>query len=255
MTGENVLISAHRARPIADQEHELPALDCTIEAGAITLLMGQEHSLCVSYLEMLACLAPPAAGTIAALGEDCARLAPDQQRQQRTRIGFVLRGGPLLSVLNGLENLKLGARYHRCGDEDAIDERARELIRLMPERSGIHRLPAYMNRLQRRLLAISRPLMLQPRILFLDSPFEGLDDHDREQLADFLIAINHRFALALVIHTNELGFARRCAHRILFCDHRQTQVFDDWQGFSASGHATIDAFIQRRAITVNSPQT
>ena len=234
-----ILISAQQARPKSSDGQTLPCLSCEIQAGKMVFLTGSQYSISLPYLQLLAALQPPESGRLTILGNDSGSISSTQRLQLRQQTGFVLQGGPLLSVISGFENLMLAARYHQRGEESELRQKAEGLLSEFPLKANYQQLPAYMNKLQRRLLAIARPLMLDPLLLFIDSPFDGLDHHDRVIVARYLTNIAHNHQLTLIVCSDDLYFAHSLADQIIFCDSDESLVFDSWQGFQQSKRESI----------------
>ena len=239
MKGQNTLIKARHAIPAKAKNVSLPALNCEIYSGQLVALIGLHPSRCLPYMNMLAAIEAPESGQLCILGhEDYEQLLSSESRLRR-KLGFVLQGGPLLSVVNGIENLKLAARYHQIGDEAFIQQRVDALLSEIPEKASHTQLPAYMSRLLRRHLAIARPLMLDPQILFIDNPFEGLTCHDKSVLGRYLANIVRKTRVTLVISSDELIFTRLYADQIIYCDDEEILTFDDWKSFSTCPQTSI----------------
>ena len=193
--------------------------------------MGLNHSILLPYMQTLAGINPPLEGRCIVMGNDSHHISQQECQLLRQKVGFVLQGGALLSVLNGIENLKLAARYHQIGDEKKIQQKALLLLSEIPHEADNNILPAYMTELQRRLLAITRALMLDPQLLFVDSPFDGLGHHDRTIIARYLSDIGKNRNITLVIGSDDLYFTHSLADQIIFCDNDEALVFDSWKNF------------------------
>ena len=219
----SVLISATQIRPDTSSSTTLPELSCTIRTGEINCFLGLHHSMIEPYLYVLAGIEPPASGAIKLMDyqED-----PSLVRQ---KIGFVLQGGPLLSVINGIENLKLAARYHQLGDEQSLDQKAPELLAEIPHKKDHTALPSYMSKLLHRHIAIARPLMLDPEVLILDNPFEGLSYYDKDVVAKFIVKMSIKHHIALIISTDDLSFTQQYADQIFYFEKDRAQAFNNWQ--------------------------
>jgi ABC-type multidrug transport system ATPase subunit len=243
------VISATRAQPDCRTEQTLPPLSCDIHSGDHFFLMGLDHSVTLPYLRMLAGVEPPISGQIHILGTDYSASTQPQRQLMRQKIGFVMEGGPLMSALNGVENLLLAARYHQLGQEKELQEKAKNIIAEFPHQADYRDLPAYMSILQRRLLAIARPLMLDPQVLFIDNPFDGLDQHKRIIVARYISNLANQRKITLVVSSDDLYFAHSLAHRIIFCDHDEAVVFDNWQAFYQSERESIALLFKHEHIS------
>ncbi len=234
-----ILISASKACPVSQNKQPLASLSCDISSGTVIFLVGLQHSITLPYMHMLAGIEIAGSGQVTLLGNNCLDMTSTQKQLLRQQVGFVMQGGPLLSVLNGVENLKLAAHYHQTGDEQFIQQKAELLLADMPEEFDNLLLPTYMTKLQRRLLAIARPLMLNLQILFLDNPFEGLGHHDKVVVSRYISNLAKNSSITLVINSDDLYFAHSHANQIIFCDYDETIVFNSWQDFYDSKRETI----------------
>ncbi len=247
-THRDFILSAKEVRPASIHGQSLAPLTCNIESGKTVFLVALRHSTALAYLHTLSAIEPPEEGKIFLVGNDCSDLSFQEQLQLRLQVGFMMRGGPLLSVINGIENLKLAARYHQVGDEQEIQQKADLLLAEMPTDFDHQLLPSFMNNLQRRLLAIARPLMLEPEILFLDKPFEGLGHQDKLIVSKYLSNLSKNKAITLIINSDDLAFAHSLANQIIFCDQEVAMVYDNWQEFYNSQRETVTLLFENEKI-------
>lgn len=227
------------------------ALDLAVAPGEVVCLIGLHRQDLIAQLRALGGVDPPAAGRVLLLGRDPARLSPEQWYELRRDVGYVTAGAPLLSVLSGQANLMLPALYHRLGTRPEVEARvARVLADLPLERPQecLQRLPAYMNRLERRLLAIARALVLEPRVLFLEEPLRDLELPEQETLAAYLGLLAAGHGLALVLATKNLHFVRHQADRLVFVGPERVAAFTNWPAFVASSEPGIVELLRQERI-------
>lgn len=247
----DIIIRAEKARPSFNNDQRLPPLTCHIIRGKMVCLMGLQNSILVKYMKILAGIKPPGAGEIQVSGDNSSFCSPQEKVDLRLKFGFVLHGGPLLSVLNGIENLKLAARYHQLGSEIEIREKAEKFYSEWPFEANHRLLPAYMSKIHQRCLAIARPLMLDPQVVFIDSPFEGLDHQDRFIVADYLSNIVKHKHITVIVCNVGIYFANQHADQILFCDNQETLVFDNWRSFYECQQKNIELLFKHEHIKKN----
>ena len=64
---------------------------------------------------------------------------------------------------------------------------------------------------QQQQLAIGRALVLNPKLLILDEPTEGIQPNIVQEIGDILLRLNHEENLTILLVEQKLPFARRVA--------------------------------------------
>lgn len=223
------------------------SLDLAMPAGRMLALVGPAGAGKTTWLRTLAAVDPAAAGNLTILGEDTNTLDEDAWRRLRCRAAFVCMGAPLLSVLDGLNNIMLPALYHHTGTTEQVRARAKEVLEFLGYAGDTNRLPAYMSQHQRLLLALGRSLMLAPQLMFLDEPFYMTDDASRRSEAQIYQRLVHERNMSILVATHNLGFVKRFADQILFVQEKCLWTFDTWQAFAASKSPEIRSFLDAAA--------
>jgi ABC-2 type transport system ATP-binding protein len=139
-----------------------------------------------------------------------------QGRDIRRLIGVVPQENSLDRYLTARENLELHARLHGM---DARQYRGRidELLELMGLTGRQKDFPdTYSGGMQRRLV-VTRALLHEPRVLFLDEPTTGLDPQSRRAVWDYVRSIAGSMTIFLTTHY--LEEAEQLCDRIAIMDH------------------------------------
>lgn len=246
MSMDEIVIQAESARPCFEGEQPLPPLNCLITPANQICMVGDHIPIMTCYLRMLAGVDAPCSGEVSLPGGDSSTMDAEQRRHLRQLVAFVARGGPLLSVLNGINNVKLPAQYHGLGSAADIEQRTRELIAELEYLADHDVLPAYMTGLQRRHLAIARALILEPKVLFVDDPFEGLDRYARGMIGTYLDFLVQEKGLAVVTSNANLTFVKENADMIIYCGREGMLPFDGWESFVGSHNGDVVDFLAGR---------
>ncbi len=178
--------------------------DLTVPAGQTTVLIGPSGCGKSTLLRLMAGLIRPDTGAVTF---DGVPVTPDNARQLRQRIGFVVQDGGLFPHLTARGNVTLMAR-HLGWDRPRIDKRLEELAALT--RFPADRLDHYPVQLsggQRQRVSLMRALMLGPGLLLLDEPLGALDPLIRSDLQADLKQIFHALQTTVVLVTHDLGEA------------------------------------------------
>jgi osmoprotectant transport system ATP-binding protein len=182
----------------------LRSIDLTVPAGRTTVLIGPSGCGKSTLVRLMAGLLQPDTGTVLF---DGAPLTPENSREARRRIGFVVQDGGLFPHLTARGNVTLMAR-HLGWDSNRIAKRLDELAgltRFPPDRLGHY--PVELSGGQRQRVSLMRALMLDPGLLLLDEPLGALDPLIRSDLQADLKQIFQALHKTVVLVTHDLGEA------------------------------------------------
>ncbi|HIJ57719.1 MAG TPA: ATP-binding cassette domain-containing protein [Deltaproteobacteria bacterium] len=102
--------------------------------------------------------------------------------------------------IDSLETVEQLLSEDTIGNE-AISDRIDRVLHLMGIPHLLNREIRYLSTGEMRKLLIARALMKDPKILILDEPFDGLDQHSRNKIKNSIIdLIGHGFQIVLVTH-------------------------------------------------------
>lgn len=188
------------------QSHILWDMSLDIEKGACACLMGRNGVGKTTLLKCLMGLLPVKSGVIRFNGEDISRLATEQRA--RGGIGYVPQGREIFPMLSVEENLKisLGARRDRSRQ---IPESIYELFPVL--RQMRHRRGGDLSGGQQQQLAIGRALVLEPSLLVLDEPTEGIQPNIVREIGEIIKKLNREQGLTVLLVEQKLPFARQVA--------------------------------------------
>ena len=164
-----------------------------------------------TLLKTVAGLLPPLGGDIVFNGHPVNRNAA----YQRTRSGLVLvpEGRQILVKLSVRENLELPGSAGRLS-KSAFTERLDEMMSLFPRLGERLDLPGgALSGGEQQMLAIARALLLDPEVLMLDEPTQGLAPIMVNQVLGALLKMRGRFAM-LVVEQNK-PFLHALANQVL----------------------------------------
>ena len=179
-------------------------LDFTIPEGACTCIMGRNGVGKTTLLKCLMGLLPIANGSILIDGVDVSN-KPAEYRA-RHGVAYVPQGRDIFPLLTVEENLRTGlaARGDRAKN---IPNKVFELFPVLGEM--LHRRGGDLSGGQQQQLAIGRALVLEPKVLLLDEPNEGIQPNIVKQIGDVISYLNQQEAMTVVLVEQKITFAKR----------------------------------------------
>src|SRR5579871_144971 len=190
--------------------HTLWDLDMTVPKGSCTCLMGRNGMGKTTLLKCIMGLLPLASGALSFEGRDLRATAAEARA--RLGIGYVPQGREIFSQLTVEENLRVGLAARKDGARtvpEHIYDMFPVLKRMLNRRGGD------LSGGQQQQLAIGRALVLEPKLLILDEPTEGIQPNIVHEIGDIILRLNKEEGLTVLIVEQKLPFARRVA--IEFC--------------------------------------
>jgi lipoprotein-releasing system ATP-binding protein len=198
----------------------LSGAELKVMAGEQVAIIGHSGSGKTTLLNLLAGLDHPDEGGVRVKGQLLHELADRPIGELRNKhMGFVYQFHHLLAELTALENVMLpGAMI----GGDIASARARALTLL--ERTGLgHRLdhrPAELSGGERQRVAISRALVNNPSLVFMDEPTGNLDQHTAANVQQLMRDIGHEYGTAFVVVTHDTQFADSLNRVLLLSEGR-----------------------------------
>lgn len=171
----------------------------TVDESSITALIGGNGAGKTTILKAIAGLKNTKAGVIRLGGQRISNIP--SHRVVAKGVSLVLEGGRPFPEMTVRENLELGAyaRSARPKVEEGI-QRAFELFPILEERQS--QIAGTLSGGERQMLAISRGLMSDPKLLMLDEPSLGLAPKIVEHMFKVIQELNKKGITILLVEQN-----------------------------------------------------
>ena len=181
----------------------LRAVSLQAEPGKVTCVLGRNGVGKTSLLRALVGQHPVSRGSIRWEGADITRLKPDERA--RRGIAYVPQGREIFPLLTVEENLETGfAPLKR--DERRIPEDVFALFPVLGDM--LRRRGGDLSGGQQQQLAIGRAMVMQPRLLLLDEPTEGIQPSIIKDIGRAIAYLRNLGRIAIVLVEQYLDFAR-----------------------------------------------
>jgi urea transport system ATP-binding protein len=186
--------------------HTLWDVNMSVPTGSCTCLMGRNGMGKTTLLRCIMGLLGTRSGKILYEGQDLSTM-PAEDRAH-LRIGYVPQGREIFSQLTVEENLRVGFAAHR----PKLRAVPKHLFEMFPVLATmLRRRGGDLSGGQQQQLAIARALVLDPKLLILDEPTEGIQPNIVAAIGDVIQRLNRETRLTVLLVEQKLPFARRVA--------------------------------------------
>jgi len=208
------MLTIDRLNQSYGQSHTLRDLDLEVPEGECTCVMGRNGVGKTTLMKAIMGEVAVSSGSIRYRG-DIELTRRSIEERSRLGIGYVPQGRQIFPLLTVEENLRTGLAARGDGSR-RIPERIHELFPVLDEMK--HRRGGDLSGGQQQQLAIGRALVIEPRLLILDEPGEGIQPNIVAQIGEVIRRLIREDGLTVLLVEQKLPFARRFADRFVIMD-------------------------------------
>lgn len=191
----------------------LKDISIDIEAGDIYGIIGLSGAGKSTLLRCINGLEGYDSGSVSVMGTTVGGLDQEGIRQLRRNLGMIFQNFNLLGRKDVFENIALPMELWGF-DKKAVDERVRELLKLVGLEDKIHEKPKNLSGGQKQRVAIARALALKPKVLLCDEATSALDPRTTKSILDLLREINSKLGLTIVIITHQMDVIKDICSKV-----------------------------------------
>jgi branched-chain amino acid transport system ATP-binding protein len=182
------------------KSHILHGVSLEVGHAEVVGLLGRNGVGKSTTLKAIAGLVRPSQGQILFEGRPVAGLA--SHRLARLGIGYVPEERRIFPLLTVAENLRTGLDRHGVGTarRQALLDKAFAYFPVLAERRSQH--GGTLSGGEQQMLAIARAMMLEPKIILLDEPTEGLMPRMVGQIREIILALQREGVAVLLVEQN-----------------------------------------------------
>ena len=206
------------------ESHTLWDVNLNVLAGSCTCLMGRNGVGKTTLLKSIMGLLPVESGSINLDGDELTN-KPVELRAYKG-IGYVPQGREIFTQLSVEENLRVGLLARGDGLKE-IPDFVFEIFPVLKQM--LNRRGGDLSGGQQQQLAIGRALTLDPKLLILDEPTEGIQPNIVHEIGDIIIRLNKEKGLTILLVEQKLPFARRVAQNFCILDKGRSVAADEME--------------------------
>lgn len=209
------------------ESHTLWDVNMDVPDGSCVCLMGRNGVGKTTLLKTIMGLLPIKSGSMVYAGQSIAGSAAEQRA--RIGIGYVPQGREIFPLLSVEENLQIG--LSALGkNKRRIASRIFELFPVLKEMLG--RRGGDLSGGQQQQLAIGRALTLNPKMLILDEPTEGIQPNIVNEIGSIIMQLNQQDKMTVLLVEQKLPFARRVGKQYVIMDKGRICASDAMQNLN-----------------------
>jgi len=218
------LLKVENLNQFYGESHTLWDVNLNVLAGSCTCLMGRNGVGKTTLLKSIMGLLPVESGSINLDGDEL-KNKPVELRAYKG-IGYVPQGREIFTQLSVEENLRVGLLARGDGLKEIPDF----VFEIFPAlKQMLNRRGGDLSGGQQQQLAIGRALTLDPKLLILDEPTEGIQPNIVHEIGDIIIRLNKEKRLTILLVEQKLPFARRVAQNFCILDKGRSVAADDME--------------------------
>jgi branched-chain amino acid transport system ATP-binding protein len=209
------LLSVEDIHTYYGKSHILHGVSLEVGRGEVVGLLGRNGVGKSTTLKAIAGLVRPSAGRVVFDGRAVAGLAP--HRIARIGIAYVPEERRIFPQLSVLENLRTGLDRAGVGKarKAALIDKVYTYFPVLAERRN--QAGGTLSGGEQQMLAIARAMMLEPKIILLDEPTEGLMPRMVAQIAAIIQVLRDEAVAVLLVEQN-VPLTLRSGRRIYFIE-------------------------------------
>ena len=184
-------------------------LNLEVSAGGICVFLGPNGAGKSTTVKMLTGLLQPTSGTVEVCGLDAAAKPVELKR----RIGVLPEDLGLFDDLTVEEHLLLTGSIYGL-DRQETHRRSAQLLHALSLEHGRHTFAAACSHGMRKKTSFAMALLPNPRVLFLDEPFEAVDPVASRIMRDILISVARR-GVTVFLTAHILSVAEEIATQVV----------------------------------------
>ena len=178
-------------------------IDMHIPQGSRVCVMGRNGVGKTTLIKCIMGLQPLLSGQVLINGQEMTQAAAE--RRAAVGVGYVPQGRDIFPQLSVEENLRIGLAHGRRR-KTQIPAKIYQLFPVLAEMR--QRRGGDLSGGQQQQLAIARALVLEPDILILDEPNEGIQPSIVSHIREVMIQLNQQEGMTILLVEQKLNFAR-----------------------------------------------
>ena len=219
----------------------LSDLTLSIEANKLTCLLGSSGCGKTTILRLIAGLENAQTGDISienkTVTQNTKILIPPHQRNT----GFIFQDLALWPHFTIYKNIAFGLTERKAKN---VKNTVFQMLEFFGLQEHTEKYPHQLSGGQKQLVAISRSLVLKPKILLMDEPLTNLDVKLKRKILDYIKSINQNFNLTIVYVTHDHKEAFAIADKVVVLNEGKIEEAGTVEQIKESKNKFVKYFLE-----------
>ncbi|MGR3742683.1 MAG: urea ABC transporter ATP-binding subunit UrtE [Pseudooceanicola nanhaiensis] len=189
-------------------------IDFGVPKGSCVCVLGRNGMGKTTLLRTIMGLVDRMSGTIRVADEDVSSARTDERA--KFGLGYIPQGRQILGKFTVKENILLGT-FAKKDRDGTIPDLCLELFPYL--RDNLNRRAGELSGGQQQQLAIARALAVDPQILLLDEPTEGIQPNIVAEIGETLSMLNTKMGISMILTEQHIKVARELGDRFVMMDN------------------------------------
>lgn len=221
----------------------LNGINLELRRGETLVVLGMSGMGKSVTLQHIVGFIKPDRGRVLVEGQDITQLSEGELTAVRKKIAYVFQSNALFDSLTAYENVAFPLTKEGNYDEEEVDRKVREILRLVNLEEEADHLPSDLSTGMKKRVAIARALAADPECILYDEPTTGVDPIIAKQVASLIRTLDDRLNLTTIVVTHDLRCARAVSNRVAFL-HQGNIIFDgSFAEMEQSTHPIVSNFL------------
>ena len=219
----------------------LRQLSLNIEANQLTCLLGGSGSGKTTILRLIAGLEIPQSGVITIANQIVTKNKQITIPPHQRNLGFIFQDLALWPHFTVYKNIVFGLIERK---EENVKESVYKMLDFFGLQEYADKYPHQLSGGQQQLVAISRSLVLKPKILLMDEPLANLDVKLKRKILEHIKNLKQNFDLTIVYVTHDHNEAFAIADNVVVLNDGIIEKTGNVQQIKNSDNEFVKYFIE-----------
>lgn len=221
----------------------LDGLDLHIPRGKITVILGKSGEGKSVTIKHIMGLLKPTSGRVLVDGEDITDWQEKELREYRKKFGMLFQMAALFDSLSVGENVMFPLREHTRQSEDAMRERAEEVLVEVGLPGIQDKFPPELSTGEKKRVGLARAIVHKPKVVLYDEPTTGMDPLVSEMIDTLITEVSKRDPdLTSVVISHDLKAALDIADHVVMLYKGKVQLAGSPDAFRKTQDPVIRQF-------------